>query len=74
VELFPAALSGGCEVRRKIFVRITGDRYGAPFVKILYLTDLAQKLISLRALSYFCVYLAISARYLCAHLAISAQI
>jgi len=28
--------------------------YGAPFVKILYLTDLAQKLLSLRAFSYLC--------------------
>jgi len=36
--------------------------YGAPFVKILYLTDLAQKLLSLRAFSYLCVEIAISAR------------
>jgi len=28
--------------------------YGAPFVKILYLTDLAQKLLSLRIFSYLC--------------------
>jgi len=39
--------------------------YGAPLVKILYLTDLAQKLLSLRISSAF--------SYLCVHLAISAQ-
>ena len=37
-------------------------QYGAPFVKMLYLTDLAQKL---QSMGIF--------RYLCAHLAISAQ-
>jgi len=31
--------------------------YGVPFVKILYLTDLAQKLLSLHIFSYLCVYL-----------------
>jgi len=36
--------------------------YGAPFVKILYLTDLAQKLLSLRIFSYFYAHLAISAQ------------
>jgi len=36
--------------------------YGATFVKILYLTDLAQKLLSLRAFSYLCAEIAISAR------------
>ena len=36
--------------------------YGAPFVKILYLTDLAQKLLSLRIFSYHCAHLAISAQ------------
>jgi len=35
---------------------------GAPFVKIVYLTDLAQKLLSLRILSYLCAGIAISAR------------
>jgi len=35
--------------------------YGAPFVKILYVTDLAQKLLSLRIFSYLCTHLAISA-------------
>jgi len=35
--------------------------YGAPFVKILYLTDLAQKLLSLRGFSYLSADLAISA-------------
>jgi len=34
--------------------------YGAPFVKILYQTDLAQKLLSLRRFSYLCADLAIS--------------
>ena len=29
--------------------------YGAPFVKILYLTDLAQKVLSLRRLNYLCM-------------------
>jgi len=36
--------------------------YGAPFVKILYLTDLAQKVLSLRIYSYLCADLAISAQ------------
>ena len=35
--------------------------YGAPFVKILYLTDLAQKVLSLRIYSYLCTDLIISA-------------
>jgi len=35
--------------------------YGAPFVKILYLTDLAQKLLSLRIFTYLCTEIAISA-------------
>jgi len=35
---------------------------GAPFVKILYLTDLAQKLLSLRIFSYLCAEITISAR------------
>jgi len=35
--------------------------YGAPFVKT-YLTDLAQKLLSLRIFSYLCAKIAISAR------------
>jgi len=41
---------------------LISHNYGAPFVKILYLTDLAQKLLSLRAFSYLCEHLAISAR------------
>jgi len=36
-------------------------KYGAPFVKILSLTDLAQKLVSLRIFSYLCTEIAISA-------------
>jgi len=36
--------------------------YGAPFVKILYLTDLAQKLLSLHIFSYLCMHLYISAQ------------
>jgi len=36
--------------------------YGAPFVKILYLTDLAQKLLSLRIFSYLYAEIAISVR------------
>jgi len=39
-----------------------GQRYGAPFVQILYLTDLAQKLLSLRIFGYLCAHLAISAQ------------
>ena len=38
------------------------EAYGVPFVKILYLTDLAQKLLSLRVFSYLCTHLALSAR------------
>jgi len=36
--------------------------YGAPFVKILYLAGLAEKLLSLRTSSYLCTEIAISAR------------
>jgi len=36
--------------------------YGAPFVKILYLTALAQKLLSLQIFSYLCSEITISAR------------
>jgi len=36
--------------------------YGAPFVKILYLTDVAQKVLSLRIYSYLCTDLIISAQ------------
>jgi len=36
--------------------------YGVPFVKILYLTDLAKKLLPLRIFSYLCAHLAISAQ------------
>jgi len=36
--------------------------YGAPFVKILYLTDLAQKPLSLHIFSYLCTHLDISAQ------------
>jgi len=39
----------------------TIQSYGAPFVKILYLTDLAQKLLSLRIFSYLCAEIGISA-------------
>jgi len=42
-------------------VHVAGDLYGAPFVKILYLTDLAQKVLSLRIYSYLCTDLIISA-------------
>jgi len=38
------------------------ETYGAPFVKILYLIDLAQELLSLRRFSYLCADLAISAQ------------
>ena len=40
-------------------MNLTGkvDQCGAPLVKI-YLTDLAQKLLSLRIFSYLCTYLA----------------
>ena len=43
--------------------------YGVPFIKILYLTDLAQKLLSLHIFRYLCAEMAISVRIL----AISAQ-
>jgi len=47
--------------------------YGAPFVKILHLTDLAQKLLSLGRFSYLWTDLAISVSlhrdsYLCMHI------
>ena len=48
-------------VERKHLGRLCRE-YGGPFVKILYLTDLAQKLLSLRTFSYLCAEIAISAR------------
>jgi len=45
-------------------LRASADRiniWGA-VVKILYLTDLAQKMLSLRKYSYLCTYLIISAQ------------
>jgi len=51
--------------------------YGVPFVKILNLTDLAQKLLSLRIFSYLCAEIEIPSlrafSYLCAEIATSAQ-
>jgi len=44
--------------------------YGAPFVKTLYLTDLAQKLLSLRIFNYLCTRIF---SYLCTYVAFSAQ-
>jgi len=38
------------------------ENYGAPFVKILCLTDLAQKVLSLCTYSYLCTDLIISAQ------------
>jgi len=49
-------------VRGKVRSYSNSNNYGAPFVKILYLSDLAQKLLSLRRNSYLCVHLAISAQ------------
>jgi len=40
---------------------VDSQTYGAPFAKILYLTDLAQKVLSLRKYSYLCTDLIISA-------------
>jgi len=49
--------------------------YCAPFVKILYLTDLAHKPLSLHIFIYLCPEMVSlhACSYLCAHLAISAQ-
>jgi len=46
---------------------VNSTTYGAPFVKISYLTDLAQKLLSLRIYNYLCADLIISGidSYLC---------
>jgi len=52
-----------CRLKRyETCERIVLLLYGAPFVKILYLTDLAQKLLSLRIYSYLCAEIAISAQ------------
>ena len=47
------------------------SNYGAPFGKILYLTDLAQKLLSLRIFSYLCgeIVSLCAFSYLCAEIA-----
>jgi len=45
-----------------VIFRSSTGHYGAPFVKILYLAGLAQKLLSLRRDSYLCAHLAISAQ------------
>jgi len=34
---------------------LSDQDYGAPFVKILYLTDLAQKVLSLHRFNYLCM-------------------
>jgi len=52
-------LSVDCHYESILFVCIT-HIYGVPFVKILYLTDLEQKLASLRIFSYLCGEIAIS--------------
>jgi len=51
------------ETEHQVFLQ-TGYHvfYGAPFVKVLYLTDLAQKLLSLRMFSFLCAEIAISGR------------
>jgi len=54
---------------KKSFLKV--HNYGVPFVKILYLTDLAQKLLSLCRDNY--IYLC-AFTYLCAQIAISARI
>ena len=46
----------------KAFNKHLRRSYEAPFAKILYLTDLAQKLLFLRIFSYLCAEIAISAR------------
>jgi len=40
---------------------LSRESYGELFIKILYLTDLAQKLLSLRIFSYLCAEITISA-------------
>ena len=47
------------------------DVHGASFIKILYVTDLAQKLLFLRAFSYLYAHLF---SYLCKEIAISVRI
>jgi len=51
--------------------------YGPPFVKILYQTDLAQKLLSLRIFSYLSARISLSLRrdnHLGAHFAITSDL
>jgi len=56
-------IGGSCGAQQCDAVNVVkSGEYGAPFVKILYLTDLAQKLLSLRICSYLCVHLAIFAQ------------
>ena len=66
-----------------IYIELFVHYYGASFIKILYLTDLAQKLLSLRIFIYLCAEIDICARiklslcalsYLCAEIAISVRI
>jgi len=71
----------------KLKTHWVAEEYGAPFVKILYLylTDLAQKLLSLRTFSYLCAEIpcfpptrfstmyACRFSYTCAEIAISTQ-
>jgi len=57
-------MTAKANILARTFLAITRQavelEYGMPFVKILYLTDLAQKLLSLRRDSYLCPHLAIS--------------
>jgi len=58
--LFPWKVNTALGVGRRVLQ--SESPYGTPFAKILYLTDLAQKLLSLHILSYLYAEIAISAR------------
>jgi len=62
LPLLFCVLSACCELSEQgRYAVCNGHSYGLPFVKILYLTDLSQKLLSLLIFSYLCAHLAISA-------------
>jgi len=58
MAIFPVGIP---TLYKSLKIPTVGIFYGAPFVKILYLTDLAKKLLSLCTFSYLCPEITITA-------------
>ena len=65
-KILPTPIAGSCTLDSSkdqfiwclLWCSRLATSYGAPFLKILYLTDLTQKLLSLRIFSYLCAEIA----------------